>query len=101
MPYPVLDSPSPLPGLSKLFSGVGDVTNRKEVPFARHPFEGPDATVSEIDAGAHDQVLDRAGDEHLPRFSELRDASRDVHGDPSKFSLTELTLARMSARPDR
>ena len=101
MPYPVLDSPSPLPGLSKLFSGVGDVTNRKEVPFARHPFEGPDATVSEVDTRAHDQVLDRARDEHLPRSSELRNASRDVYGDPGKFSLTELTLARMNAGSDR
>ncbi len=82
-------------------SSFREVAHGKEAPFPWHPFEGPGTTVSEVDPRAHDQVLDRARNEYLVRSGEPRDAGRDVHSDPGKFSVTELTLARVNAGSDR
>ena len=51
-----------------------------EPPLAGHTLEGVDAAIGEVDTRPGDEVLDRAGDEHLPRLSNTitraNDASR-------------------------
>src|SRR5215472_12428561 len=41
-----------------------------EMPLSRYTFEGMGAAVLEAESGACDQILHRAGDQHLARASE-------------------------------
>lgn len=57
------------------------------------------AAIGELEPGAHDEILDRARDEHLARPCEGSDARSDVDGDPFDARLGELDLAGVQTGP--
>jgi hypothetical protein len=56
------------------------------------------AEILELDAGASDQILDRAGDEYVGA-PEVRDPRCDVHGDATDVARLQLDLAGVEAAP--
>src|SRR6266436_8260131 len=61
-------------------------------PLAGDTPERVAATVFEVDARAHDQVLDCARDDDLSGLSERCNASADVHGDATDVVADQLAL---------
>ena len=57
-----------------------------------------DAAVLEGEAGAGDEILDRARDEHLAGLGVGGDARAGVHRDPRHLAVQQLALAGMEAR---
>src|SRR6266542_38486 len=64
-----------------------------ELPFAGYAFQRVRATIVEGDLGAGDQILHRAGAEHLAGRRERAHACRDVHRDAADLALAQLDLA--------
>ena len=76
------------------------VDDRVELPLAGHALELVDAAVVEVDAGAGDEILDGARDEHLARPGLRGDARADVDGDAGDLVVAELALARVQPGAD-
>jgi hypothetical protein len=55
------------------------------------------AAVLELEPGAGNEILDRAGDEDFARTGMRRDASPGVYRDPRHLSVDELALAGMDS----
>ena len=60
---------------------VGSSLDDEQAPFAGYALEAMRAAITELETGACDQVLDRAGDEYLIRVGERCDAGADMHRD--------------------
>src|ERR1700689_1580991 len=65
-----------------VLAGLPGAGDREERPGVCDPAQFVRAAVSEQDAGAEDQVLDRPRDEDLSGLGERGDAVGDVHGGP-------------------
>src|SRR6266542_1977821 len=71
-----------------------------ELPFAGYAFQRVRATIVEGDLGAGDQILHRAGAEHLAGRRERAHACRDVHRDAADLALAQLDLAGVQSGAD-
>ena len=70
----------------------------KHLPSFGNTLQGVHAEILELDAGASDQILDRAGDEYVGA-PEVRDPRCDVHGDATDVARLQLDLAGVEAAP--
>ena len=70
----------------------------KHLPGFGNALQGVHAEILELDAGASDQILDRAGDEYVGS-PEVGDPRRDVHGDATDIARLQLDLAGVEAAP--
>src|SRR3990172_3576435 len=52
-----------------------------DVPFPRHTFQHMLSAIGEVDPGAHHEILDGAGGQHLALAAERSNAGADVDGD--------------------
>src|SRR6476619_4821739 len=65
---------------------------REQPPFVRDPFELLRAAVNERNPRSGDEILDRAGDQHLPWAGQGSDPSSDVDRDPPDVLVHDLDL---------
>jgi hypothetical protein len=63
----------------------------------RAPLQRVGAARLEVDLGADDEVLDRAGDEHLAGVREGADPRADIDRDPGYVVAADLALAGVQA----
>src|SRR5436309_720353 len=77
--------------------GPGD---GEDAPRAGHALQLVFAPVVELEARPHQQVLDRAGHEHLARARQGRHPRRDVYGEPSHPLAAYLDFARVHTGAD-
>ena len=68
----------------------------KESPCARYAFQTVLTAISELDAGAGDEVLDGRGDEDLTRVSVGGDPGTDVNGEAGQLAFISLALSRVN-----
>src|SRR5262245_43083866 len=78
-------------------SGLSDV-RRKQAPAVRNALELVLAALVEPDAGARDEILDRAGDQDFVGTRQGTDASGDVDGETGEIVGADFALSRVQAR---
>ena len=81
------------PGAQELYDG-------EETPLAGHALQLVRSAIRELDAGAHDEVSDRARHEHLARLRLRGHARADVHGHAADVVVDQLALSGVDARAD-
>ncbi len=70
----------------------------KETPRVRNALEFVLAALAERDAGARNQILDRAGDQDFVGTRQGPDASGDVDGETGEIVAADFALPRVQAR---
>src|SRR5262245_7729455 len=70
----------------------------KEAPRVRNALEFVLAALAERDAGARDEILDRAGDQDFVGTRQRTDASGDVNRETGEIVAADLALSRVQAR---
>src|SRR5262249_27219847 len=73
---------------------------RVQPPLAPDALQLVATAVLEVDAGAGDELPDRARDEDLARRRVRRDARADMHGDSGHLCVDHLALPGVEARPE-
>ena len=73
----------------------------KHLPGFGNALQGVNAEILELDAGASDQILDRAGDEDVLGAPDVRDTRSNMNGDPAHVVFRQLDLARVHADAHR
>src|SRR5947207_15395646 len=68
------------------------------MPLAGHPLEFGLTPVLELDPGAHHEILDRGGNEHLTCLGPPGHARSDVDGHPTDAAVATLALSAVKAR---
>src|SRR5438132_9376099 len=70
---------------------------REQRPRARYARENAHPAIAELQARPDDEVLDRAGDEHLPGLRRLHHARGHVQRDASRPPIAHLALTGVHA----
>src|SRR5215467_4112522 len=82
----------------KLVTGFTSDLCGKEAPRVRNALEFVLAALAERDAGARDEILDRAGDQDFVGTRQGTDASGDVDGETGEIVAADFALSRVQAR---
>src|SRR5262249_50564810 len=82
----------------KLVTGFTSDLRGKEAPRVRNALEFVLAALTERDAGARDEILDRAGDQDFVGTRQGTDASGDVDGETGEIGAADFALSRVQAR---
>src|SRR5215510_9652689 len=82
----------------KLVTGFTSDLCGKEAPRVRNALEFVLAALAERDAGARDEILDRAGDQDFVGTRQGTDASGDVNGETGEIVAADFALSRVQAR---
>src|SRR5262249_7686244 len=82
----------------KLVTGFPSDLRGKEAPRVRNALEFVLAALAERDAGAHDEILDRAGDQDFVGTRQGTDTSGDVDGETGEIVAADFALSRVQAR---
>src|SRR5499426_1313233 len=80
-----------------LVTGFTSDLRDKEAPRVRNALEFVLAALAERDAGAHDEILDRAGDQDFVGPRQGADASGDVDGETGEIVAADFALSRVQA----